>query len=165
MVKLAVVGAKNSGKTTVLEGLISYLTGRGYRIASVKHTSHSHRFDTAGKDSHRHREAGAILTVALSGGEIAVFSRPGIVDMDWVLEMTEGKFDLWLIEGDHLADHPKIIVTRHLQDFSHTSLEHIVASIGPEKYDPALPHFKDNDYEGLGSFVIDTMLNNKEKAS
>ena len=65
MVELGIVGARNSGKTTVVEKLIHYLTENGVRVASVKHTSHAHRFDTPGKDSHRHREAGTDSVSAL----------------------------------------------------------------------------------------------------
>ncbi|MCP4583104.1 MAG: molybdopterin-guanine dinucleotide biosynthesis protein B [candidate division Zixibacteria bacterium] len=161
MVKLAIVGAQNSGKTTVIEALIDYLVGKGIRVASIKHTSHRHRFDTPGKDSYRHREAGAGLTVAMSGEEVAVFARPDSLDISLIQDITGEQFDIWLIEGDRTADHPKIVVTRNLKEFGEATPSNLIATIGPEQINESLPHFDTGDYEGLGSFVISTMLDRK----
>lgn len=165
MYKLAVVGAKNSGKTTVIEGLIRHLTAKGYRVATIKHTSHRHRFDTPGKDSYRHREAGADLTVAMSLEEIAVFSQPDSFDVEQFQDTTMGRFDIWLIEGNHQADHPKVLVTRLLRDFADELPNNIIATIGPEQIDDSLPRFEETDYEGLGTFVIKNMLGKKSEIS
>ena len=51
---------KCSGKTTLVTELVEQLSQRGYRVATVKHTHHHHELGTPGKDSHRHREAGAV---------------------------------------------------------------------------------------------------------
>jgi molybdopterin-guanine dinucleotide biosynthesis protein B len=161
MFELAVVGAKNAGKTTVIEGLVAHLTAKGYRVATIKHTSHHHGFDTPGKDSHRHRRAGAALTVAMSGEETAVFSRPESFDVKLFQRVTASQFDIWLIEGYHLADHPKVLVTRRLSEFTGDAPKNIIASIGPDEFDDSLPHFDDADYEGLGSFVIQ-LVNEKQ---
>jgi len=161
MVKLAIVGARNSGKTTVIEGLIGYLTGRGYRVASIKHTSHNHRFDTPGKDSHRHRAAGAGMTVAKSSEEVAIFARPELLDISLIQDLTGEQFDIWLIEGDRTADHPKVVITRNLDKFDVTKPVNIVATIGPERIDESFPHFDSGDYSGLGTFVISNMLDKK----
>jgi molybdopterin-guanine dinucleotide biosynthesis protein B len=161
MIILAVVGAKKSGKTTVIEGLIRYLDGRGYRVATIKHTSHRHRFDTPGKDSYRHREAGAGLTIATGGEELAVFARPDMLDIRQIQNAARGQFDIWLIEGDRLADHPKILVTRHMNEFAEAMPENIVAIIGPERIRDVPAHFEDGDYDGLGSFIISSMLDRK----
>ncbi len=161
MVNLAIIGAKNSGKTTVLETLVSYLNKNGYRVATIKHTSHRHRFDTPGKDSYRHRTAGAGLTIAQSQTEIAVFSKPDLLDVRRVQDLTGNQFDIWLIEGDHQSGHPKVLVTRHLEQFPEGWPENIVATIGPERIETSLAHFEDTDYNGLGNFVISTMLEHK----
>lgn len=161
MVEIAVVGAKNSGKTTVIEGLVSYLVDKGYRVATMKHTSHSHRFDTQGKDSYRHREAGAGITVAVSGEEIAIFAQPDLLDTRQLQHMTEKQFDIWIIEGDRRADRPKILVTRLLKELSDTPIENIVATIGPERFGEVPAHFEAGDHGGLGSFVSSTILEKK----
>jgi len=161
MVKLAIVGAQNSGKTTVIEGLIGYLVGKGYKVASIKHTSHEHSFDTPGKDSHRHREAGAGLTVAISREEVAVFARPDLLDISRIQNITGKQFDIWLIEGDRNADYSKVMVTRDSEEFSEAMPKNIVATIGSKRVNSELSHFEAGDFSGLGSFVINTMLENE----
>lgn len=73
MKRVHIVGRKNSGKTTLIVDLVRYLTANGYRVGTVKHTHHHHELDTPGKDSHRHREAGAAVVGILSPGMTAVF--------------------------------------------------------------------------------------------
>jgi molybdopterin-guanine dinucleotide biosynthesis protein B len=159
MVALGIVGAKNSGKTAVMEGLIQVLIREGYRVATIKHTSHRHRFDTPGKDSFRHRQAGAGLTIAISGEEVAVFARPDLLSAGRIQAATEGQFDIWLIEGDRQSSIPKILLTRNMQNLpSNQFPSNIIASMGPERFDESVPHFADKDYRNLGSFVVTTFL-------
>ena len=69
---IAIVGRHNSGKTTLIERLIAELVGRGLDVGSIKH--HSHRafdIDHPGKDSYRHRAAGASETVIAAPGQVA----------------------------------------------------------------------------------------------
>lgn len=54
-----VVGWKNAGKTTLVERLVAEFTARGFSVSTIKHTHHMVDLDRPGKDSHRHREAGA----------------------------------------------------------------------------------------------------------
>ena len=56
---IGVVGWKNNGKTTLVVRLVAHLTSLGYRVSTVKHAHHEVDLDRPGKDSHRHREAGA----------------------------------------------------------------------------------------------------------
>jgi molybdopterin-guanine dinucleotide biosynthesis protein B len=161
MYKLAIVGAKNSGKTTLIEALITQLRAGGYSVATIKHTSHHHRFDKEGKDSYRHRDAGAALTVAISGEETAVFAKPYTIDIGKLQEMTAEQFDIWLIEGNHLSGHPKVFLTRNLKDFTDKLPSNIIASFGDEKVNDSLPHFSETDSKGLGAFVITSILEKK----
>jgi molybdopterin-guanine dinucleotide biosynthesis protein MobB len=54
-----VVGWKNAGKTGLMERLVFEITGRGFTVSTVKHAHHTFDVDHPGKDSHRHRSAGA----------------------------------------------------------------------------------------------------------
>ena len=68
---VAVVGKSNSGKTTLIEKLIPELNKRGYRVATVKHHNHLLEIDTPGKDSWRHKQAGAQTTFISTPGALA----------------------------------------------------------------------------------------------
>lgn len=73
MKRLHVVGRKNHGKTTLVCDLTERLTQLGHRIGTIKHTHHQHELDTPGKDSHRHRTAGADRAGILSPKLNAIF--------------------------------------------------------------------------------------------
>ncbi len=68
-----IVGRQNHGKTTLLVELIEELTRRGVRVGTIKHTSHTHELDTPGKDSFRHRQAGAAPVAIVSKDLIGVY--------------------------------------------------------------------------------------------
>jgi molybdopterin-guanine dinucleotide biosynthesis protein B len=158
MIEFAVIGAKNSGKTTVIEGLVKYFVGLGYKVATIKHSSHSHRFDTPGKDTYRHRQAGAELTAAIADDEIAIFAEPKSFDIGKLHSMGGQHIDVWIVEGDRNADRPKILITRHLEEFSEKLPENIVATIGPERHKDVPAHFEAGDCDGLGLFVNRKLL-------
>ncbi|CAN5332441.1 molybdopterin-guanine dinucleotide biosynthesis protein B [soil metagenome] len=69
---IGVAGFKNSGKTTLVEKLVTELTRRGYRISTVKHAHHSFDIDHEGRDSFRHRKAGASEVAVVSHGRWAL---------------------------------------------------------------------------------------------
>ena len=69
---IGVAGFKNSGKTTLVEKLVIALTARGHRISTVKHAHHSFDIDHEGRDSFRHRKAGATEVAVVSGSRWAI---------------------------------------------------------------------------------------------
>src|SRR5512139_3427672 len=69
---VSIVGKSDSGKTTLIEKLIAELTNRGFRVATIKHNRHGFEIDHEGKDSWRHKRAGAVITVVASPDRIAV---------------------------------------------------------------------------------------------
>ena len=68
------VGRSNSGKTTLIERVIPELVRAGYKVATVKHAGHGFDLDTEGKDSWRHKRAGASSVIVLSKGSMAMFA-------------------------------------------------------------------------------------------
>ncbi|MEL7093673.1 MAG: molybdopterin-guanine dinucleotide biosynthesis protein B, partial [Pseudomonadota bacterium] len=67
-----VTGWKNAGKTGLMERLVSEITGRGFTMSTLKHAHHSFDVDHPGKDSYRHRQAGASQVLLASGNRWAL---------------------------------------------------------------------------------------------
>ena len=116
--RIHVVGRKNCGKTTLVCELVRELTARGLRVGTIKHTHHEHELDTPGKDSWKHRQAGATAVGILSAGLSAVFfpnDRSQSLDEDGkygLLDRTMQDFDLTVVEGDLHTTAPRIEVWR-----------------------------------------------------
>ncbi len=109
-----ITGWKNSGKTTLVERLVSELTRRGYRVSTVKHAHHQFDIDKPGTDSHRHREAGAIEVALVSGYRWALMHELR-GDDEPPLEAVLNRLspcDLVLVEGYKREAHAKIEARR-----------------------------------------------------
>jgi molybdopterin-guanine dinucleotide biosynthesis protein B len=114
--RIHIVGRRNCGKTTLVCDLIAEFTERGLRVASIKHTHHQHELDTPGKDSWKHRQAGAALVGILSPGMTALF-RPYEQthrNEDRYLPLITAAADcqLVIVEGDLHTIAPKVEVWR-----------------------------------------------------
>ncbi len=72
---VSIVGKSNSGKTTLLESLISTLKGRGYRVGAIKHSAEDVEFDTVNKDSWKFTRAGSAVSALCSFQRLAVFKK------------------------------------------------------------------------------------------
>ncbi|MCT4555981.1 MAG: molybdopterin-guanine dinucleotide biosynthesis protein B [Pelagimonas sp.] len=110
MKRYGVTGWKNAGKTGLMERLVSDITARGFSVSTVKHAHHSFDVDQPGKDSHRHREAGAHEVLLASKHRIALMTElrgsdePSLEDLLARLSPV----DLVLIEGYKRDRHPKV---------------------------------------------------------
>ena len=111
---VAFVGRSNSGKTTLIERLIPELVLAGYRVATVKHAGHGFDLDTEGKDSWRHKRAGASTVIVVSKGSLALFSDlPDDVKVEALRErFMDPQMDLILAEGWKSEGYPKVLVVR-----------------------------------------------------
>lgn len=108
-------GFSGAGKTTLIERLIPALKARGLRVSVVKHAHHRFDIDHPGKDTWRHRAAGAFEVVVASGERLALmreFERPARLTVHQLLaELYEG-VDWVLVEGFRDSDLHKIEVWR-----------------------------------------------------
>ncbi len=105
-----VVGWKNAGKTGLMERLVAEITGRGFSVSTVKHAHHRFDVDHAGKDSYRHREAGAREVLLASGARWALMHELRDEE-EPPLEALLAKLspvDLVLVEGYKRDSHPKV---------------------------------------------------------
>lgn len=105
-----VVGWKNSGKTGLMERLVTEITSRGLTVSTIKHAHHSFDVDQPGKDSHRHREAGASEVLLASRARWALMRELREEDEPSLSELLEklAPVDLVLIEGYKRDKHPKV---------------------------------------------------------
>lgn len=109
-----IVGWKNSGKTTLVESLVREMTARGMCVSTVKHAHHAFDIDVPGKDSYRHREAGAHEVIVASGQRWALMHelrQAPEPPLDELLAKL-APCDLVLVEGFKQGTHPKIEVAR-----------------------------------------------------
>lgn len=110
-----VVGWKNAGKTGLMERLVAEITGRGISVSTVKHAHHSFDVDHAGKDSHRHRVAGATEVLLSSRNRVALMHELRDAE-EPTLEALLARLspvDLVLIEGYKRDAHPKVEAHRN----------------------------------------------------
>lgn len=116
--RIHIVGRKNSGKTTLIVELVSQLTQLGHRVGTIKHTHHHHELDVPGKDSFRHRQAGAAAVGVLAPTMNAVFWPVGAVEHEETGDRYAAMMrvfhecDIVLVEGDSRTAAPKIEVWR-----------------------------------------------------
>ena len=108
-------GYSGSGKTTLVEKLIPALKSRGLRVSVVKHAHHSFDIDQPGKDTYRHRQAGAFEVVVASNNRLALmreFEQPFRMSVHQLLAELYDGVDWVLVEGFKSSDLLKIEVWR-----------------------------------------------------
>ena len=165
MVELGIVGSRDSGKTTLVETLTKSLVELGYRVATVKHTSHDHTFDQPGKDSYRHRRAGAGMTLAASGSELALFADSTGAHRQLLIDVMATQFDICLVEGDRSAMRPKLLMTRNREAGDTDFPGNIVALYGPTLPEMQVPRFAFDDIDGLVTFIVRRYLTPSTEAT
>jgi len=153
---LCVVGRSNSGKTTLIERLIPELVQAGYRVATVKHAGHGFDLDTEGKDSWRHKRAGASTVIVLARGSLAMFS--DVSEQIKVEEIRDRyldhEIDLIIAEGWKSDDYPKIVVVRDQLGEVQVSPQGLLAVVSNEPVDVPVPRLHPDDVQALSALII-----------
>ena len=154
-----IAGFKNSGKTTLMVELLRNFRKRGLKLATLKHAHHNFDIDHPGKDSYRHREAGAAEVIVISDRRVAHVRELEGEPEPTMAEMLEafGPVDLVLVEGYKRESHPKLEVRRG--DTSDPSLADtdpsvcaIVSNVPiPDAHLPVLPI---DDIDGIAEFIL-----------
>lgn len=103
------VGASDCGKTTLIENIIPILNKKGFKVATVKNDIHGFDVDREGKDTYRHKKAGA-HSVIISGPDTFAMISEGNAQMnlDDYLFLISSKVDIVLTEGFKSSKKPKI---------------------------------------------------------
>jgi molybdopterin-guanine dinucleotide biosynthesis protein B len=154
---ISIVGTSDSGKTTLIEKLVSRLVELGFRVGTVKHDVHGFEMDHEGKDSWRHKRAGASTTVISSQWKIGMVkdvSRELTLD-----EITERFFydvDIVLAEGYKREGKPKIEVHRKAlkRGLLSANSEGLIAVMSDEPLEVGVPCFDINDIASLTQLVL-----------
>jgi molybdopterin-guanine dinucleotide biosynthesis protein B len=163
---ISIVGKSDSGKTTFIEKLLPELTRRGYRIATVKHDVHGFEVDREGKDSWRHKQAGAHTVIISSPTKAALIRN---VDRDMTLDEIRDKLirevDLILSEGFKKDVQPKIEIFRKARhkELLCTEEDHLIAVVSDREFDVGIPCFSLDDSKGVADFIEKKYLKSKKE--
>lgn len=158
---ISVVGKSDSGKTSVVEGLVRTLAARGWRVATVKHHVHEVDVDQPGKDSWRHAHAGAVTSMISSPTQFVTVRR---VDRERTLEEladAAGDADLLVTEGFQRAGSVRIEVSRRARSdelVNEPAALFALVTDNAELVPEGLPVFALDDAEGLAELVEATFL-------
>lgn len=153
------VGWSGSGKTQLLVALLPRLRARGLTVSTMKHAHHPFDLDRPGKDSYRHREAGASEVMIVGSQrwvlmhELREEPEPPIEDL--IHRMTP--VDLLLIEGFKTHPHPKLEVHRASEGRPLLCLQdpHIVAVAADTPLEGLpVPRLDLNDPEAIADFIL-----------
>jgi molybdopterin-guanine dinucleotide biosynthesis adapter protein len=152
-------GFSGSGKTTLIEQLIPRFRAHGLSVSLIKHAHHSFDIDRPGKDSFRHREAGASEVLITSGQrwvlmhELRGDDEPGLDEQLRRLSPC----DLVLVEGYKRSPIPKLEVHRpsHGRPLLHPSDPHVVGVACDGDVRTSLPVLDLNDPDAIAGFVLE----------
>jgi molybdopterin-guanine dinucleotide biosynthesis protein MobB len=153
-----VTGYKNAGKTGLMERLVTEITGRGFSVSTVKHAHHATDIDHEGRDSYRHRQAGAGQVLVSSPVRWALMTElrgaqePSLDDLLARLNPV----DLVLIEGYKSAAHPKVEAHRFetgrpLLATENPTIRAVASNATP---DVACPLFALDDTATIANFIL-----------
>jgi molybdopterin-guanine dinucleotide biosynthesis protein B len=151
-------GWSGSGKTTLIEKLIPRFVKRGLRVSLIKHAHHTFDVDQPGKDSYRHRHAGASEVMVTSSRrwvlmhELRGAHEPSFEDQVQRLSPC----DLVIVEGFKHAPIPKLEVWREApgEGLLHPQDPHIVAVASDARIDTKLPLLELNDDAAIADFIL-----------
>ncbi|MBI2310952.1 MAG: molybdopterin-guanine dinucleotide biosynthesis protein B [Betaproteobacteria bacterium] len=151
-------GYSGSGKTTLVEELIPRFVMEGLRVSVIKHAHHDFDIDKPGKDSYRHRRAGATEVMITASRRWVIMHELGNEPEPELPEQLKrlSPCDLVLVEGFKRQPIPKLEIHRKE---AHKPLlfpedKHVVAIATDEKLDTTLPQFGLEDYDAIVNFIL-----------
>lgn len=151
-----IVGScSNTGKTVLMEGLIKELTKRGLKVATIKHDVHGFDIDKKGKDTYKHRTAGADTVIISSKNRLAMIKEvQREVELSDIIKMIDDK-DVILVEGYKRSNLRKIEVYRQgISKEIITDKDKLIAIASDVKLNvDNIPVIKKDDYKILADLV------------
>ena len=154
-----VTGWKNTGKTGLMERLVADISGRGLSVSTVKHAHHATDIDHPGRDSFRHREAGAREVIVASPLRWALMHElrgaPEPAFEDLIARLSP--VDLVLVEGYKRGPHPKVeahraAAGRELLARDNPTIRAVASDVAPLGL--SVPVFHLDDTAGIADFIL-----------
>ena len=162
---LSIVSKKNCGKTTLLEKLIPELKRRGYRVGTIKHDIHGFDIDHEGKDTFRHKAAGADTVAISCPWKVSVIKDVSEeLTPHQIVKQYFEDVDIVLTEGYKRAGLPKIEVYRkaahHRPIHAKGQPGTLVALVSDVPLDLGVPHIHIDDFKALADLIENKFLRN-----
>lgn len=164
---ISIVGRSKTGKTTFLERMIPVLMNKGIKVATIKHHPHDFEIDIPGKDTYRHKKAGAKTVILSSPGKIAIIKD---TEKDLSIEEIRARYvddvDLLITEGYKKEDMLKIEVYPKKDGIEPVCANDrgLVAIITDTPFTAHVPVFLRDDAESVAEFIISRLkLPKKER--
>ena len=158
---IGITGKSGSGKTTLIEKIVSILKSRGHRLGVIKHARKGFQMDQTGKDSWRHKEAGAEATLVVSANTIALVKDTHTSSLNQVLHYLSD-MDLIIVEGFKQEKIPKIEIFR--SEAGHKEplfLEdsNLIAFVTDSNLSSPVPTFDPDNAEAIALFIENELAN------
>ncbi|HOW53475.1 MAG TPA: molybdopterin-guanine dinucleotide biosynthesis protein B [Syntrophorhabdaceae bacterium] len=159
---IGIAGRSGSGKTTLIERLIPLLRKERLRIAVIKHTHHDLQFDVPGKDTHRHKQAGAATAILVTPSGIGIVkdidNEPSLDDI--ILRYADDA-DMVIVEGFKHEKALKIEVftkKKGREPLCASGEKNYIAIVTDDNVDVPLPRFARDDVDAVARFIISGFL-------
>ncbi|MFN7251765.1 MAG: molybdopterin-guanine dinucleotide biosynthesis protein B [Anaerobacillus sp.] len=161
---IQVAGFSNSGKTTLVEKLVAAASEEAVRVGTIKHHGHGGELTSLdeGKDSWKHRQAGAIVSAAVSKGTLQLnVAKDNLWEPDELLALYENfPIDVVIIEGFKATPFPKVVILRDFSDLALLkTLDNIFCviswfQISPKEVDDDICYFQLDDEANYIDFLL-----------
>ncbi len=160
---VSIISKKNAGKTTLLEKLIPELKHRGYKVGILKHDTHGFEIDHKGKDTYRHKQAGADSVMISSPWKISLIKDVNKdLPIDEIVESYFMDMDIVITEGYKRAGKPQIEVFRSLAHetclYEKGTDSPVIAMLSDINMDMDVPVFDINDITAIADFIENTFI-------
>ena len=155
-----IVGWKNSGKTNLVQKIISKLASHNYKVASIKHAHHNFEIDKPNTDSFLHRQAGSkqvIISSSKKWAKIIELNGSAEKKLDDLIKEFNNP-DIVIVEGFKNEMHPKIEIVNDSEDsskFLFTKLKNVVALVSDKKIESKIINFKKDEIDNILKFILE----------
>jgi len=158
---VSIIGFSGSGKTTLIVKVVAELTARGFRVGTIKHDAHRFEIDREGKDSWRHKKAGAVSVLITSKEKMAfIKSTDGEVPLTEAIGTFMNDLDVVITEGYKTGDLPKIEVFRKSVSKIQACLDEsaLLAVVSDGPVETKKPLLDINDFMGVADIIENKII-------